>query len=551
MTVIYPNRVCACGFTRFRDRIRKTEESVERWMFFEDPGGGFGSTPFGTYFGAGSGTGWGLFTGTLRTTARETVCESCSRLRLTKTLGALAVFGVYADNGYIYVAASDLSFPATCYSIRFQGPETFEAPLSFFAGLPSALLAPTPSTTAPTPPPGASTVNALLRGPVPEVVITGEYDVILVDRCCGCETPVATVTLEAPPMIFTPLDADLGGAPRQWLRGGSVHYDGVQPASGVRLSIPFDHIDGLLEYDSRLNSLPDAQGWTHAGTGVPGNYQLVDGKALRMLIVSGQSSYWTQTMALSANPGRIYAYSHVAPGTIAGAAPGDGYYVDGRYALSIGGTYAGVRVNHHTDAPRATTLSGGAEVDLLSGDLVPPGFVTLGAGDDNSDGIEAVWFEDRSLRGAYYGTTGTPAAFEMIGEFGDRGAAGNDLAYIRNVVISAGGRFIRPMFAAFAQIAAPTVRLYLIADSNASADKTARFLIQYGVGTGDPYAMPSSTVSQTVNFTAANTMFEAPFVLTGLTAQQPFWFTVERDWDHADDKLTATAHLMQCTVRSQ
>lgn len=550
MAVQYPNRRCTCGFTRFREIIRKTEESVDRWMFFEDPGGGFGSTPFGTYFGSGSGTAWGLFTNPLRTTRRDTVCESCSRVRVSKLLGSIAVFGAFIDNGYIYIVASDLSLPATCYSIRFDGPESFEVPLSFFPGVPPAILAPTPPTTAPTPPPGAPTVDSMLRAQVPEVVITGTYTVVLVDRCCGCEYPIAEVTLEAPPMIFTPFDADLGGAPRHWLHGGSVHYDLVQPASGVRASIPFDYCEAVAEYDARLNTLPDAQGWTHQGTGVPGNYQLIDGKALKMQIVSGQSSYWRKTIALPASPGRVYGYSYFAPNVITFTNPGDGYTFEGRYALSIGGTYAGMRLNFAGNSPRTTTLAGGAGT-VLRTEQAPPGFLVLAGGDDNFDGIEGAWFEGESFRGAFFGTTGVPAAFEMIAEFGDKGAAGNDLAYIRNVVISAAGRFIRPMFTAFAQVANPRLRLYLIADSNSSVDKSARFLVRYGVGTGDPYVTPGSTTSQTVNFTTANVMFEVPLTLTGLTAQQPFWFTIERDWAHTDDKLVATVHLMQCTVRSQ
>jgi hypothetical protein len=546
----YPNRRCTCGFTRFREIIRKTEETVERWMFFEDPGGGFGATPFGTYFGAGSGTGWGLFSNPLRTTRRDTVCESCSRVRISKLLGSIAVFGAFIDNGYFYVVASDLSLPATCYSVRFDGPESFEVPLSFFAGVPPAVLAPTPPTTAPSPPIGAATVDSMLRALVPEVVITGTYTVVLVDRCCGCEYPIAEVTLEAPPMIFTPLDADLGGAPQQWLYGGSVHYDLVQPASGIRLSIPFDYVDAVAEYDSRLNSLPSAQGWTHQGAGVPGNYQLIDGKGLQMLIVAGQSSYWSKTISLSASPGRIYGYSYFAPNTITFTNPGDGYYFQGRYALSVGGTYAGARLNFAGGLPRTTALDGLSGSTLRSTQS-PPGWLRLSGGDDNFDGIEAAWFEAEGSRGAYFGTDGLPAAFEMIAEFGDRGAAGNDLAYIRNTVISAGGRFIRPQFTAFAQVANPRLRLYLIADSNSSPDKSARFLVRYGVGTGDPYVTPPSTTSQTVNFTTANVMFEVPLTLTGLTAQQPFWFTIERDWAHVDDKLVATVHMTQCTVRSQ
>jgi hypothetical protein len=50
---------------------------------------------------------------------------------------------------------------------------------------------------------------------------------------------------------------------------------------------------------------------------------------------------------------------------------------------------------------------------------------------------------------------------------------------------------------------------------------------------------------------AANSIYEVVLDMPGLTANQPFWFSIERDWAHGDDKLAATVHLFQATVRTQ
>jgi hypothetical protein len=51
-------------------------------------------------------------------------------------------------------------------------------------------------------------------------------------------------------------------------------------------------------------------------------------------------------------------------------------------------------------------------------------------------------------------------------------------------------------------------------------------------------------------FTSANLIYEVSLTLTGLTADRPFTFTVERDWAHAEDDMQATMWLAMATVRS-
>lgn len=523
-------------------------------MLFDTTGlSGFGTTPFGTFFGAGSGGLWGLFDGTFKTTVLDTLCESCQRVRSTKNLGGITPFATYTENGYVYLIASDVAL-ATCFSMRFTGPDgsVYETPLSYLPGVapPPALVSAAPPTTALTPPPGAVLAGSLLRARLPEVERTGLYLVELVDRCCGCETPLVTVTLEAPPMILSPLHADLGGAPRQWLFGQYGVSPGGQPASGSRISIPFDKCAVVHEYDARFGTLPASQSWTHQGLGAAGDYALVEGGALR-----GQTaltSYWERTTVVSANPGQCYAYVSINPlAEPAAGVVGEGADFTARYATALGQPYHGVRVTYYDRIWHGTRLDDASDAALKTAEE-PRGWSAVAAFDENTDNREQVWFDSEggsSLAATTFGTDGVAAALDVTSRWGDTVGGGTDVLY-RNFVASYGGRFIRPMWQAFAQVTNPVLRLYLVADANGSILKTARFRIRYVQMTGLPYAMPTNTVDATLNFVVPNTVYELPFTLAGLTANLPFVFTVERVWDHGDDGLQATVHLLSASVRS-
>jgi hypothetical protein len=523
-------------------------------MLFDTTGlSGFGTTPFGTFFGSGSGGLWGLFDGTFKTTVLDTLCESCQRVRSTKNLGGITPFATYAENGYIYLIASDVGL-ATCFSLRFTGPDgsVLETPLAYLPGVapPPALVSVAPPTTALTPPPGAVLAGSLLRARLPEVERTGFYLVELVDRCCGCETPLVTVTLEAPPMILSPLEADLGGAPRQWLFGQYGVTPGGQPASGSRVSIPFDKCVVVHEYDGRFGSLPATQNWTHQGAGAAGDYALVEGGALR-----GQTalpSYWERTTVVSGNPGQCYAYAVINPlAEPPTFAPTEGADFSARYATALGLPYQGVRVTYADRTWRATRLDAVSE-SVISANEEARGWTTIAAFDENAGNREQAWLDSEgglSFGSTLFGGVGAAGALNVISRFGDTAGSGTDVLY-RNYVASYGGRFIRPMWQAFAQVTNPTLRLYLVADANGSVLKTARFRIRYVQMTGLPYALPTNIADATLNFVAPNAVYELPFVLTGLTANLPFVFTVERVWDHGDDGLQATVHLISASVRS-
>lgn len=556
MTVSNPNRRCTCGFTRFRESRANVEETVERWMLFDNTvEGGFGATPFGTYFGAGAGGTWGLFEGTYRASTLSVACENCERVRTQKRLGGITPLGVYLEDGRAIVAAADVLRPVTCYVLRIEGEgETFEVPLSFLPGTPPPIVAPTPVTTAETPPADAVLVDTLLVADLPEVSSSGDYLLTLVDRCCGCESPLATVTLEAPPMIFSPLDADIGGAPRRWLKNQRVAIDVAQPSGSTRPTIPFDKCTGVLEYDARSGQLPNLEGWTRLGTGPVGDWALVEGGALRIGTTSPNTNYWEKTLVLTTALTQVYAYAGVL-GDIPAGDVGSGLDVQGLYRSGVE-PYNGVRVVFSNNQLFYTRLDTSAETQI-SPVGSPYGWLSVFAADalggDEMGGEDAGVDDTAQIfsgEAPIFGTVGAAGAIELKARFGNTVGAPSLVGYFRNVVVSGPGRFVRARFTAYAQVSAPMVRLYLVSDATASLSRKARFLVRYGPGTGNPYGPLPLSVSATVNMLVPNTVYEVPLELAGLSANQPFWFTVERDWSHGDDLLEATAHLHQVTVRS-
>lgn len=542
---------CTCGFTRFRERRAVVEDSVQRWMYFTNSGvgGGFGATPFGTFFGAGSsGATWGLFDVTNKQTSLEVYCENCQRIRRTSTLGGISPLGVYISDGYLYVAAADVVFPVTCYSIRLDGElDSYTAPLVYTTGTPPAIVAETPSTTAPTP--TGITVDTLLRARLPDIADSGTYSVVLVDRCCGCERTLATVDLEAMPMVIVPQVGDLNDIPSLWLRQ-SLNTPSAQPASGSRIGVPLEYCEAVLEYDARFATLPADQSWTHttSGGGAESDFQLTAGGVLLAQTPGGGStSYWEKAASLAGPPSEVHSYtSYLSISDTTTPAEGEGLSFEALYA-SNGGAYRGSRWAYRDGNLNLTQLNNSADSAFSPVGNASGWHRTAGSVDSSKN----LTIHNDSLLTTYsYGTTGTAGADEIRARFGDRVGKGLE-AYVKQFVVSTPGRFVRAMFVGYAPISAPKLRLYLVSDLQPTSSRAARVLVRYGVGTGDPYGIPGSSTGYTVNFVAPNTVYEVPFDLTGLTANYPFWFTVERDWTSTDDTCEATVWLIQATVRTQ
>ena len=523
-------------------------------MLFDGAGavGGFGATPFGTYFGAGSGGAWGLFESTFRASYLEVSCEACSRVRSQRRLGGCAVFGVFIQENTVGIAVSDALRPTSCYALRISGPDgVSEATLSFSPTPPPTIVAPPPPAVVPVLPPGAEVVNTVLVATLPEIAQAGDYTLTLIDRCCGCESPLVTVFLEGPPMLLTPQDADIGGAPTSWLYGGRLQPGAIQPAGSTRSSIPFDKCSVVLEYDSRSGVMPDLTGWTRVGTGAPTDWTLVPGGALRLVTTAPATNYYQRAVTLPAALPQLFAYFSVLREAIGSGATGEGFELGAYHAL-ISSPYEGVRINLREEI-KYTKLDGSSDTSAF----LPSPYEWIKAGGGAvSGGDEAVYLRAGidelatfGSTGTFFGQVGSAVVDELRVVFGNTDGGLSVAALVRDVVVS-DGRFIRPRFTGMTQVSAPRLRLYLSSELGASAARTARFKVVYGPSTGNPYGTPALTAEATINMAAPNTVYELALNLPGLAANQPFWFSLERDWAHPDDLLDATVHFFHATVRS-
>ena len=541
-----PNQKCVCGFRRFKERRVKTTSSVTRWMRYLDfPVGGHGSAPHGTFFGTGPGTSaWGAFLATHRYTALEVSCESCGRIRRTERLGGLTVMGSYAADGVFYVVAADL-FSTGCYSLRVTGPGgAYPAALRLSPFVAPPIHAGTPEETADAPPPGAVAATIQLAAVLPEVTETGDYSIVLVDRCCGCETALATILLEAPPMLIHPHDADLNGAPQLWLHHRVIAP--TQQTSGSASGIPFDKCDGVLEYDARLGTMPATQGWALGGTGNLTMHNLQPGGALQIATPGSTTpSYWERALSLDAAGSEIHSYARY----LVRVAESENDYggLDFQALLGVAASaYQGHRYNYRGNQLYRVALDGSSE--YAAGPAAPLGWNDYAGSSDFTAPQDEVVNAGILVVTDSGGTTGTAPSTELRACFGDTRGDGIT-AYVRNFVVSTPGRFVRAWFRAFTPVSAPVLRLYFAAETPGSGGLRARFKVRYGSGS-DPYGVPPSEVGGTLNFSTLNAMIALPLSLTGLAANAPMWFTVERDWAHGDDELDATVRLFQATLRA-
>lgn len=551
-----PHQRCTCGWRRFRDTKASSEEIVQRYVFFDEGDGeGFGAVPMGTYFGSGSGGLWGLFEGTRRSCTLTVRCESCTRVRSQRTISSATVFGGYRNGQDFYVVASDIA-DAGCFSMEFrQGSFVLSASPSLVSLSPRPLVIADPPIGDPvfSPPAGAETANTLLKVTIPSAPVDGSYDAVLVNRCCGYEQVLGTLTLEVDVLILNPTDADLNGAPELWLQQNwEVSPPAAQPYSGSAKGIALDKCDAVIEYDARFGVTPDDPtfGFTLGGSGSSAEYVLSPGGVLQINTVGGGvNTIWEKTLSLATGVDAIYSYAHyLIEDAPTAPAAGEGFNFEGAYSIAADNLYRGVRWAWQGEQIYATDLDAASHT-------VWPGALDYRSTHWQRTAMAAApglsnlytWHNQEFDDGLTVGNVaGAPLADEMRARFGD--FAGTGVAgYLRNFVVSAPRRFMRAWFRGYATVANPVVRLYVTSDLDGSGETLARFLVRYG--NDDPYTIPPNTAGQSFSFTSRNSIFEIPVQLSGLTPNEPFYFTVERDFDHADDRTRATCWLMHATVR--
>lgn len=534
---------CPCGYMKFSQRTIRTSELVSRWRLLTEPGGA-GVTPAGLGAGTSGVAGsWGRFEVPLVAGQLEVSCASCKRTRSSRRVGGLSYMGSYVSGGQVYVVAGDIVRPVTCLSLRFLGTDgsSYTVSLSAVPGTPLAIPG-IPLETAETPPVDAVLAQQLLAGPVPEVLESGIYQVEIVDNCAANVIPILELELEATDVqILIPQNADLHGAPSLWLKDFDVNIASAsQPAGSPMRTIPFDKCVAVLEYDARLGSLPTSQGWTLEGDGEINDFGIVEGRALRMNTTV--ASYFERGLSLTPNPGRIHGYLEFRRNDFSGAR---GLDFQALYATNAA-PYSGARLNARDAGIYKMELDAGASTALgIAGR--PAGWESLG-GSQVTSGPGVAWRDDYAEDAtATYGTVGSAGATEIRCRFGDTNGDGLT-GYIRHVVVSAPGRFVRAGFVGYTEVTAPTLRFGISRLVDAGLDNTARFKITYG-SSGEVYGAQAQTLSFTATVSTPNSIVEFPLQFTGLLAQRPFWFTVERDWQHGDDLFASTMHLHYVTVR--
>lgn len=538
---------CTCGYTRFAERAVLTTATVSRWMLTSDEGtDGFGATPLGTGFGAGIGTGrWGRFSTSLKSGQRLLYCQSCKRSRKTTTLTGITPLGSYRDGDYLYVVAGDVSAPATCFALRFTGPGgIYEIALALWNEDAPPINA-TALEYADEAPSGAVLADVQLRARLPIVEVTGTYVVEVVDRCTDVALPLVELELEQEVgmQILRPRDADMNGAPDLWRSNFNVVVPSTssQPAGSSVETIPFDKCVAVIEYDARDGSLPTDQGWTHTGTGVTGDYDLVPGGAMSVNVGGGDTSYWVKSVALADAPTAVHGYMVAQRSAIAGK-------LELRALATYDGTEQfGARLSMEGSELHALDLTGAGDVAL--DETLTYGWERFG-GSVLKDGAAAAFHRDmmKLVSPTLYDNLAVVESQRLKAVFGDVTGAGVE-AYVRNVVVSTPGRFLRAGFVASAISTTPTLRFFFSREASASSDLVAVFKLRSGQGT-DPYTTPATETTFSVPVPTANALLEIPVQLSGLTSGAPFWFQVERAWDDGDDTFEGTVHLHHITVRS-
>lgn len=544
---------CVCGFRKFRESLRSSTETVTRWMRVPASQDGFGSTPFGTLFGSGSVSGtWGGYDIAVSRTSRVVTCESCGRERSNTVVGGIGVFDTYVRSGALFLVVTDTD-RLTCYRVRFSSAfGDIDLSLVPYSGEPS-LPDLVPARTEPSLPAGALRAG-ILTVALPDAPHDGTYEVSLVDVCAGTTLSLTAIDLESTVQIHSPREADFNGIPRLVVEHGArAAMPAAQPSSGAAVrGIPFDYCRTVIEYDARFGQLPAAAGWTLVGA-APLAVAFDAGGTLLLQTVAAESRYELE-VELPTAADRVHMYSRYWVESSGSSPSTAGLDLRGDSAPGSASDYFGVRMRARTASLATQTLTGAVASSVLSSQ---PSMWTDFLASADSGSSEGLLVLPNSITAptvsSAWGTdsTGAPADPTLRASFGDV-VGSNLVAHVRNVVVSEPGRFMRAFFNGYASLSTQVLRLYVVADIDGVGGDKARFKVRYGSGAlgSDPFALGSaSTASVTGTFTTRNTVMELSFSLSGLTAQAPFWFSVERDWAHADDLTESTLHLVSATVR--
>lgn len=375
-------------------------------------------------------------------------------------------------------------------------------------------------------------------------------------------------------IILGPEDADLNGAPSYYRTGNwrpRTATSTEQKDTGSIPSIPFDWCEKVLEYDVRFGGKPDdattqPTTWVFqsGGAGSTGDWTVEDtgaARALRFNVGSGNASYWEKEETLVAHPDRVAGYAVFMVDSF-----GTSSNVEAGFDLRVLGsenssTFRGARGVWTQDfnyvkvgTTEITDVATTVPIDDVTAVWHRVAFDAPVVGGDKAINAldDQINYDSKSFFGSVSGT-GT----KIAARFGKTVSGGTNDALqgrIRNFVASAPGRFVRAWFRSFASSATMSLRLVLVSDAflPTGSDNGATFKVRYASrATGsNPFAVPnpSPPLTGNVTFTTANTVQILTLSLTGLTANEPFWFTVERVFGAVSPETHGTVHLLQAIL---
>lgn len=188
---------CACGFDQFVDRVRRSVvHDAPRWFVVARGVStiGLGCTPLGTA-GVGDAALWGRANVNVYQGQVQKRCKSCARLRAEKPIGGGAVVAGWVAGSTVLLLMSDI-VDAACAFVQFRGQgSAIESPVVIVEeDLPEDVIEAVETTTQL--PLGAVVARYVYRAAIPST-LSGEYRVLLLDRCLNVTTPVMTIIREA------------------------------------------------------------------------------------------------------------------------------------------------------------------------------------------------------------------------------------------------------------------------------------------------------------------------------------------------------------------
>ena len=373
-------------------------------------------------------------------------------------------------------------------------------------------------------------------------------------------------------IILSPYDADVNGAPNYYVTGNwrpRISSSTEQKDSGSIHSVPLDWCDKVLEYDIRFGGKPNAGTQPTAWSPQP-NAAAADAwtqedlggseRSLRLDVANAVSSFWQAEATLTANPDRVVAYATFMVDSFGGSSNVESGFEMRAVAAENASTLRGVRgvwtnsfnyvkLATATAVPVSTTVP----IDDVTANWHRVAFDAPVVGGSNT-----ILSLDDSINidtKATFGSVSNPGGTKLFARFGKVLSGGSNdavTARIRNFVASAPNRFVRAWFRAFATGTTMTLRLVLVPDTflPVAGNNAARIKVRWASrpAASNPFAVPSSSSSQDIIFTTANTVKLVDFSLTGLTAGQPMWFTVEREFGIVSNETKGTVHLLQAII---